>query len=96
MDQGDEVVPVFERIVVAEFLVTAVSLIQWIEQNGNGKRQIGMVDDGMTFFEGRIAGGIIDYQDVDFVGIQQCGGNSEDDFANGFFSIVGDNKNQNF
>jgi hypothetical protein len=81
--------------VVSEFLVAAISLIPGIEKIDHRERKRRISADGVALLKSGVSGRIVDDQDIDFVSIPKFDGNAQDYFANGLFSIVGNNENEN-
>ena len=51
--------------------------------------------DRVAFFKGGVSRGVVDNQDVDFVSVPKFDGNPEYYLANGLFSVVSNNENEN-
>src|ERR1700685_1928470 len=95
VNQRYKIISALERVVIPEFLITPVSLILRIEKNHQRKRKVGISGDRVALLKRSVGGGVVDNQYVDFVSIPKFDGNPEDYFANGLFSIVGNNENKN-
>src|SRR5689334_17906328 len=67
MKERDHVEALVYSVVEADFLIAAVTLVDWIVQDGQGERRLSGTFDVIRLLEGGVAGGIVDDEDLGIV-----------------------------
>ncbi len=94
MNQGDEIEIVLDRVVIADFLIAAISLIYRIEKYSKRQRQGAGRLDLVTDLEGAIAGSVVDRENLNLIVFRKAGRNPRENALERAFSIVRYHENQ--
>jgi len=96
MNQRDEVVAMFEGMVVPELLIAAVPLVHRVEESRNVERQNRFFGDTEALVKSRVGRRIVNDQDVNCVGVEQVYRYPADNFGDGLLGVVGNDEDKNF
>ena len=94
MQQCDKIEVVLNRIVITDFLIAAIALVDRIEQDVQRKRRRTGQFNPMTDFESAIARRIVDGKNLDLVVAGQADWDTRQNTFNGPLGVIGDHKNE--